>query len=640
MPDDGPIKEHMAERRQFVARLGVTGVIMAVLFAALVLRLGFLQILDYSHYTTRSNNNRTRVTAVPPVRGLIYDRNGVLLAENLPSYRLLVTPERVKDMQDALTQLGQVITLHAKDKQRFLKKVHAQPGFHSIVLRGNLSKQELARFEVNRYRFPGMEIQAGLTRHYPLGKIGAHIIGYVGSISTRDLFDLNAKRYRGSTQIGKTGVEKTYESILHGYPGFRIDETNAQGRALRELRVKPPTPGRNLHLTIDAQLEATAYQALGDQVGAVVALDPRNGDVLAMVSKPSFDPNLFVGGISSKQYHQLLSREHQPLFDRAIQGQYPPGSTIKPVMALAALQTGSIKPNKKLWCPAYITLPHGSRHWRGWNRYGMGWVDLTEAIYRSSDIYFYQLGIKLGIDNMARFGKMFGLGHKTGIDLPHEASGLMPSRAWKHGARHRRWYPGETLNTVIGQGYVSATPLQLAQMAALIGEHGQGYEPHVLQAAINPADGKRQPYVPQPVKPIHLDKEKYWDLVVHAMQEVITNTRGTAHRYIGQDLDYTIAGKSGSAQVASIAQNQAAPDLDELKWLQREHALFIAFVPAKHPRIAVAVLVAHGGGGSSTASPIVRKITDAYLGRADSAPADSEQLAKMGASPQPPKHKP
>lgn len=613
MAADTPLKNHPAERRLFLYRIFVATLIMFGLTGALAARLAYLQLWQHDYYSLRSEDNRTRVQIVQPVRGIIYDRNGVVLAENLPAYRLEIIPEQVADLDAAIDQLAQVIEIRPADRERFFERIGQEPGYRGTPIRLSLSQREAARFEVNRRRFPGMEIRAGLTRHYPLGKIAAHLVGYVGGITAAELMFLNDKRYRGSTHIGKTGVEDSYEKMLHGFPGSRVVETNAMGRPLRTVAYTPPTSGRNVYLTIDAQLQATAFQALGDHRGAVVALDPRTGAVLAIVSKPSYKPGYFVDGISHRRYQALLSDPGNPLFNRALQGQYPPASTIKPMMALAALDQQAVDPYDQVWCPGYITLEGSERHWRDWKRSGHGWLDLTEAIFRSSDVYFYKLGLALGIDAMYKYGTMFGLGRPTGIDLGGEQDGLMPSRAWKHGHRGVRWFPGETLNTVIGQGYLTATPLQLAQMTAIIAQRGRGYRPHVLLASQNPATSALDHYLPQPLDAVTLDQESYWTLVIDAMEKVVHSQRGTAHRYVGGDLPYRMAGKSGTAQVSGLVQGEAAPDREDVARHDRDHALFIAFAPSAQPRIAVAVVVEHGGGGSSTAGPIARAVIDAYL---------------------------
>tara|TARA_B100002049_G_scaffold56794_1_gene40516 strand:+ start:1156 stop:3039 length:1884 start_codon:yes stop_codon:yes gene_type:complete len=612
MAADNAIKNHAAERSMFLLRTAVAGAVIAVLVGVLLFRVSYLQVLRHGYYETRSQDNRMRVQVMPPVRGLIYDRNGVILADNLPAYRLEIVPEQVEDLSTTLDRLANIIEIRDADRDRFHERVAKTPRFRGVPIRLNLSQREVARFEVNRGDFPGVEIRAGLTRHYPLGAVAAHLVGYVGGITVQDLRRVDEKRYRGSNHIGKSGVEYSYESRLHGEPGSRVVETNASGRALRELEMNRPTAGESLYLTIDARLQKAAFDALGDQDGAVVAMNPNTGGLLALVSKPSYDPDLFVDGISHVNYKRLITDPHKPLFNRALQGQYPPGSTVKPVMALAGLETDQIEADKQVWCPGFITLPGSNHRYRDWKRSGHGWVDMPEAIFRSSDVYFYKLGLKLGIDNIHRYGELFGLGARTGVDLPRENSGIMPSRAWKNGTRNQPWYPGETLNTIIGQGFMTTTPLQLAQMTSRIAGRGDGYKPHVLRAWKNPVDGSVTSSTPTPLRPIQLNDPAHWQVVIKGMEEVIGNPRGTAYHYVGQNLDYTIAGKSGSAQVTKLAQNEAAPDLEDVEHQFRDHALFVAFAPIENPEIAVAVLVEHGGGGSSVAGPVARQVIDAF----------------------------
>lgn len=613
MAADDAIKNHAAERQLFLLRTIVAALVLGVLVLVLLGRVIYLQVVKHGYYETRSQDNRMRVQVTPPVRGLIYDRNGVILADNVPAYRLDILPEQVEDMDATLDRLAEIVTIQPADRERFHDRAEKTPRFRGVPIRLNLSQREVARFEVNRRKFPGVEIRAGLTRHYPLGEKAAHLVGYVGGITARELSQADEKRYRGSSHIGKSGVEKSYESRLHGDPGSRVVETNASGRSLNELEMHPATAGQSLYLTIDARIQKAAFEALGDQDGAVVAIDPSTGGLLALVSKPSYNPDLFVDGISHDHYQRLVSNPHKPLFNRSLQGRYPPGSTIKPVMALAGLETHSIDPQKKVWCPGYITLPGSDHRYRDWKRSGHGWLNLRQAIYRSSDVYFYKLGLKLGIDTIHRYGAMFGLGEKTGIDLPREKSGLLPSRAWKHGSRNLPWYPGETLNAIIGQGFMATTPLQLAQMTSQIANRGAGFKPHALKAWKDVTNNQIHDIQPTPLEPIALTDQRHWDIVIDGMRDVIDAPRGTAHRYVGLNLDYSIAGKSGTSQVAGLAQGQAAPDIKDVKRQYRDHALFIAFAPVDKPRIAVAVLVEHGGGGSSVAGPIAREVTDAYM---------------------------
>lgn len=614
MAADDAIKNHAAEQRLFIIRTVVASLLLLALISMLIARVVYLQIYRHGYYETRSQDNRMRVEVVPPVRGLIFDRDGNLLANNEPAYRLDIVPEQVTDsVKTTVARLSRIVNITEADKQRFYSREKQTPAFRGTPIRLSLTQAEVARFEVNRERFPGVDIHAGLTRNYPLGKYAAHVIGYVGGITESDLAEIDRKRYRGSSHIGKAGVELSYESKLHGYPGARVVETNAAGRSLHPLDTHPATAGDNLTLTLDSALQKTAYNALGDHDGAVVALDPATGGVLAMVSKPGYDPAPFINGISHADYANLLNNPDKPLYNRALQGQYPPGSTIKPFMAIGALETGVIDPDKKVWCPGYITLDGSSHRYRDWKRSGQGWIDLTQAIERSSDVYFYKLGMKLGIDNIHRYGAMFGFGQKTGIDLPRENDGIMPSREWKHGTHHMPWYPGETLITVIGQGYMTTTPLQLAQAVSEIAQRGHAYKPHVLKSWRDPQTHTTTAYQPQALPPIELKDKRHWDIVINAMKGVIDSPHGTAHYYVGMHLKYPIAGKSGSAQVAGLPQNEVAPDLESIPHRLREHALFIAFAPIENPRIAIAVLVEHGGGGSSVAGPIARRVIDSYL---------------------------
>ncbi|NNC23895.1 penicillin-binding protein 2 [Salinisphaera sp. USBA-960] len=621
MSREDPLKDHAGERQGFVARIAVVGGILALLIVVLLVRMAYLQVERHDFYSARSKDNRLQVQPVAPVRGLIYGRDGTVLADNKPAYRLSVVPEEVDNLKKTVAQLSSLLSISKSAKKRFFNTVGRKAPFQATNLRLDLTQKEAARFEVNQTRFPGVHIRAGLTRNYPLGQIGAHVIGYVGGITSRDLIEVDEKRYRGASQIGKAGIEKNHESRLHGYPGRRMVETNAAGRTLHDVQRQTPKPGDDLRLTLDAALERAAYRALGDKQGAVVALNPDTGGVLAMVSKPSFKPSLFADGISQPEYQKLLNAPYDPLLHRAIQGQYPPGSTIKPVMAIAGLATGNIKSSKKVYCPPYITLPHSDHRFRGWKRSGQGWVDLPQALQRSADVYFYKLGQKVGIDAMHRYATKFGVGNKTGIDLPHERAGVMPSRGWKNATTGKPWYPGETLNTVIGQGSTTVTPLQLATVTARIAKRGGGYKPHLLKAWRS-SDGKTHQYKPQALKPITKPSSSDWQNVIKGMRMVVSTPRGTAYRYAGQNLDYPMAGKSGTAQVADLPRGPA-PDESKVARARRPHALFIAFAPIDNPKIAVAAVVDHGGGGSSVAAPVAREVIDAYMNQANKQSGDT-----------------
>ncbi|MDE2148818.1 MAG: penicillin-binding protein 2 [Gammaproteobacteria bacterium] len=608
------IKNLHRERLLFTRRVVAALVLILLLVAVLGLRLVELQVLQYGYYETRSNDNRMRVVPVPPVRGLIYDRNGALLAQNLPSFDLVITPDQVAHVNATVAALRQVLpTITDDDVQRFHDRLLKTPRYRQIPLRSNLSPEEVARFELDRYRFPGVDVAAGLVRDYPLGTAASHVIGYVNGITETDLERIDPDLYQGLSQIGRAGVERSHEDQLRGTPGTKIIEANAAGRPLRELNYQPGTPGENLYLTIDARLQAVAERSLGDLDGAVVALDPRNGEVLALVSKPGYDPAMFVQGLTQQQYQQLLSDPHHPLYDRALLGTYAPGSTIKPFMAFAGLQAGTLTADKPVFCPGYLQLPGSSRRYRCWKRSGHGWLTLPDAIAQSCDVYFYNVALNLGIDRIDQILADFGFGRISGIDLPNEKSGLLPSPAWKQRVYHQPWYPGETLNVGIGQGYLTVTPMQLALAVSRIAMHGSGFAPHLVHAYGDPTTGRISAVAPQPLRPIAAHDATIWGTIVGGMEKVTQDPRGTAYR-IGHDAPYPIAGKTGSAQVIGVAQNVGYQHAQKNVALQlRDNALFIAFAPAGDPKIAVAVIAEHGAEGALAAAPVAREVMDQYL---------------------------
>lgn len=610
------LKNVHAERDAFLRRAGIAVLFCIAGVVLLIARLSDLQIVEHEHYQTRADENRMRVTPVAPVRGLIYDRNGTLLAQNQPAFVLEVTPEQVGNreaMDPLLARLSHIVSLSDSDIARFKDRVRKSPRYRGVPLRSNLTMEEVARYEVDRHQFPGVDINAGLTRNYPLGATASHLVGYVGGISEEELRAANESAFLGLTQIGKTGVEKSEEDLLRGEPGAKIIEANAYGRPLRELDYQRGYPGRNLYLSVDTKVQIVAEQAMGNFLGSLVAIDPRNGEVIAMVSEPGFDPQAFVGGIDNKAYHALLNDPTRPLFNRSLQGLYPPGSTVKPAMALAGLEYGVVTPEHTEYCRGSMTLPGSSRKYRCWKRSGHGAVDMAEGVKRSCDIYFYNLAMNLGIDRMYEAMTGFGLGHATGIDLPLEKEGLYPSREWKRKHRHENWYPGETLNAGIGQGYVLVTPLQLAQMTARIAMRGGGFRPHMLRATEDPITRKVTEVQPQALPKIKLKDENDWSTVIAAMESVAQEQGGTAWM-VGHGAPYRIAAKTGSAQVAGLRQDESRPVAQEALPLRlRDHALFIAFAPADDPKIAVAVIAEHGGHGASFAGPIARQVMDQYL---------------------------
>jgi len=571
-----------------------------------------------------SQGNRIRTEAVPPTRGLIFDRRGRVLAENLPAYQLELIPEQVTDLGDTLARLADIGMIKEEDIPRFNGLSQSGPRFKPITLRFRLSEDEIANFAVQRPRFPGVDLQPRLIRHYPDGEFIAHAIGYVGALSTADLGRLDVPEYAGTSHTGKTGVEHSYEELLHGDVGFQQVVTNAFGRqvpveardfsdALPASAV--PKPGNNLYLSLDLDLQRLATRALAGKRGSVVAIDPANGEVLALVSAPTFDPNAFATGMSPSEYNALQNDEGRPLFNRAVRGTYPPGSTIKPMLSLAALEVGATNLTRRTVCIGWYSLPGSSHRYRDWKPQGHGEVDLHDAISQSCDVYFYEISREIGIDAMHLYLDQFGLGKESGLDMDGESGGLNPSPEWKRQAFRERadqvWFPGETIIASIGQGYMLATPLQLAGVAAALGARGKRFKPHLVAAYEDPITGKRTLIAPERLPSVSIENEFYWENVIAAMHDVMQSPTGTA-RAAGANAAYEMAGKSGTAQVFSISQEEEY-DEEEIEERLRDHALFIAFAPLDNPRIAVAVVVENGSSGSRVAAPIARAMMDQYL---------------------------
>ncbi len=605
-----PIRDHYFEASLFRSRAIFAALICSTLLLLVAGRLFFLQGVGYSHYETLSTSNRVRLMALAPTRGRVFDRNGVLLAENQPTFSLELTPESVPDLPGTLARLRELLEFDEEDVVRLRKALRRNRPFEGIPLLNNLSDDEVARIAADRHRFPGVDIAARLSRHYPLADLTAHVLGYVGRIDERELQALDPNNYSGTSYVGKTGIEKQYEDLLHGSVGFQQVEVNAEGRILRVLEDMPPVPGRDIYLTLDITLQAAARDALGDYSGAVVALDPANGDVLAMISRPTFDPNLFVNGIPAATYADLSRAEKRPLFNRALSGQYPPGSVIKPFLALAALETGLQPPGRVQFCRGYYMLPNDERRYRDWKKRGHGAIDLHDAIAQSCDVYFYDLALRLGIDRISPYLEAFGFGQRSGIDSTGEAAGILPSRAWKRKLRNEPWFPGETLITGIGQGYLSATPLQLASATATLASGGVRMRPRLL-AGVDAAPAARDTHGAQVLSRVEIVNEANWQHVAKAMEDVVHHFLGTAFT-AHSDVTYRSAGKTGTAQVVAIAQDEEY-DAEQLAFKLRDHALYVAYAPAQRPRIAVAVLVEHGGSGGSVAAPVARRVIDAYL---------------------------
>ncbi len=605
------LKDDFLEHRLIRQRLIFTAVVAVVLLSLVVGRLYVLQVVEYDHFVTLSDSNRIRLKVLPPTRGLIFDRHGVVMADNLPAYRLEIVREQVDDLDATLQKLRQYVEFDDQDLKRFEQASRRRRPFESVPLKLNLNDEEVARLAVNLHDFEGVEINARLTRNYPLGAHAVHALGYVSRIDERDLSEVDEIEYSGTTHIGKLGVEKFYEKELHGKVGFQQVEVNANGRTLRVLSETPPVQGNNLYLSIDSRLQRVAEQAFGDWTGAAVAIDPNNGEVLALVSMPVFDPNLFVNGISYQNYGELRDSPDRPLFNRALSGQYPPGSTTKPFYAFAGLELGAIAADKKVFCPGYYQLPNEPRKYRDWKKEGHGHMDLNDAVTQSCDVYFYKLAYELTIDRMSDFMKQFGFGQKTGIDSTGERGGLMPSREWKRGAEGMPWFPGETLITGIGQGALLVTPLQLATSTAAFASWGTRFQPRLVKAVEMIPDYEKVVTSSRVSGRYEVVKPGNWEHIHKAMINVVHGLRGTAHR-ISRGLDYEVAGKTGTAQVFEIAQDEEYEE-EEVHEKLRDHALFVSYAPADAPRIAVAVIVENGGHGSSVAAPIARRIMDAYL---------------------------
>ncbi len=602
------VKNPLEENRIFLSRVVAIFVLIIILILALVVRLVYLQVVGHQHYASLAKDNRVKVVPLPPTRGIIYDRKGRVLAENIPSYSLEIIPEQVKDLDKTLARLQALLNISDEKIEQFQKLRKRRKSFSSTPILLRMTDEEVARFATVRPFFPGVDIHARLVRYYPYGELASHVVGYVGRINERELKTLPVAEYRGTHHVGKIGIEKTYEEQLHGKTGYAEIETNAQGRAVNSLDATEPVPGANIFLTLDIDLQKTAYDALGDYNGAAVALSIPDGDVLVFTSHPGFDPNPFVYGISSKAYKALRQSDDQPLFNRVLRGQYPPGSTIKPFIGLAGLEYKVTSYKHKLFCPGFYKLPNVNHRYRDWKKWGHGSVDLDIAITQSCDVYFYDLALTLGIDRIYDFLSRFGFGQKTGIDLVGELSGLLPSREWKRRKRKQPWYPGETLITGIGQGFMQVTPLQLARATATLANRGKVVTPYLASKIINNERISTAKKTSEPViklNPANLDN------IIQSMIHVIHGARGTARR-ISKDIDYQIAGKTGTAQVFTVKQEEKY-DEKEIALKLRDHALFIAFAPAHDPEIAVAVVVENGGHGGSVAAPIAGKIIKQYL---------------------------
>jgi penicillin-binding protein 2 len=606
-------KNNQREIFNFQFRLVVGIGFVSVLLAILLVRFFYLQAARHTYYQTLSESNRIAVVPIVPNRGLILDRNGVVLARNYSGYTLEINQNKTADIEATINDLSTLVTITNKDRKRFKKLLTESHNFETLVIRNRLSDEEVARFAAQQYRFPGVEIKARLFRDYPFGEKTSHLIGYIGRINDAEEGQLEdsdlAANYRGSDYIGKTGLEQSYESDLHGTTGIEQVEVDAGGRAVRMLSRTVPVSGNTLILSIDAKLQEIAEKSFGEYRGALVAIDPNNGEVLAFVSKPGYDPNPFIDGIDTQSWDELNNSPDVPLNNRALRGQYPPGSTIKPFMALAGLNFHTRTPEQTINDPGVYYLPGSSRQYRDWKAGGHGSVNMFKAIQMSCDTYFYGLATEMGIDNISAFLVRFGFGKKTGIDLEGETSGLLPSQEWKRKRYQQIWYPGDTVSVGIGQGYTLVTPLQLAVATATLANNGVAHKPHLVKEVQSPRNSENRFIAKDPLYDLAIEP-KNLDLVRRAMVAV-TQPGGTAV-FASLGAPYQIAGKTGTAQVVAMKQGEKY-DAKKIDERHRDHAWFIAYAPAENPRIALAILAENGGHGGGTAAPIARKVLDYYL---------------------------
>jgi len=604
------IRNSQLEIHHFRLRLAIVAGFVLTMFSLLFVRFFYLQVIQYEHYHTLAEANRISIVPIVPNRGIISDRNGVILAHNYSAYTLEITPARVDDLEALINELAAIVDIAPKDRRRFKKLLDESKNFSSLPIRTRLSEEEIARFAANRYRFPSVDIKARLFRQYPQGELFSHVVGHIGRINQRDLDQLEADdmlaNYRGTDYIGKTGLEQSYERHLHGTTGVEEVEVDSGGRVVRSLSRTPPVSGSNLVLKLDARLQDIVYRAFGDRRGALVAIEPETGGVLAFVSKPGFDPNLFVDGIDPQNWNELNNSPDRPMVNRALAGTYPPGSTFKPYMALAALTYGKRTPQQAISDPGYFMF--GNHQFRDDKVGGHGMVDMYKSIVVSCDTYYYMLANDLGIDAISRFLPLFGFGARTGIDLASESAGILPSQQWKMKRFKQKWYAGETISVGIGQGYNAYTPLQLATAIATLANDGVMFRPHIADYVQDIRTSERTPIEPKPLRTLGL-KPDHIEFVKQALVGV--NKEGTGRRAFA-GAEYVSAGKTGTAQVIALKQGEKYAE-NRVQERHRDHALFIAYAPADKPKIALAVVVENSGFGARAAAPIARQVLDYYL---------------------------
>ena len=614
------LKDRDKESSIIKKRIFIVGSIIALLIGGLIFGLFSLAVVQHEHYTTLSKTNRQKILPIAPIRGLIYSNDGVVLAENKPTYSLQVIPEKIDDIDNLITRLREIVHIDDEDIKKFQHLSSKKRRFERVALKENLTEKEVALFSVNRHLFSSVDVVESFYRNYPLGKDLAHSIGYVSRIDENDLENISeaglSSNYIATTHIGKLGIEKSYESFLHGKVGYQKVEVNAEGRVIRILEKTSPISGNNIYLSIDLSLQKIAAESLGDRKGAIVAMDPRSGNILAFVSSPTYDPNQFSSGINAALYKSLLSSKNKPLVNRVIQGKYPPGSTIKPFLGLIALDNEIRNLSDEVWCPGWFSLDGHDHRYRDWKKEGHGRTNLDKAIIESCDVFFYKLAFQLGIDEIYRGLSDFGFGQVSGIDITAEKNGLLPSRRWKKENIKDPWFPGETVILGIGQGYALATPMQLVVATAAIANKGILFEPKLVSGISN-QEGIGITTTSNKIKNrIQLKNNSSWKEILKSMQSVVHDTNGTAWKS-GLNAEYNFAGKTGTAQIIGIDQESEYKE-EEIPDDLKDHALFIALAPVEQPEIALAIVVENGGGGSKTAAPIARKMLDSYFFRKDS----------------------
>jgi penicillin-binding protein 2 len=617
------IRDYIAEARLFRNRAIASFFAIVILIGVLIANLYHIQVTQYQDYQTRSNDNRIKIVPIAPNRGLIYDRNGVLLAQNRPIFSLEITPEQVDNMDDTIARLQQLVEITPDKIEAFKKERLQTRRFNSVPILTQLTEDQVARFSVNQHKYPGVAVTASLKRYYPYGAMLTHVIGYVSRINDKDIDRLTregkASNYQATRDIGKLGIERFYEDILHGMPGYQEVEVNSRGRIIRTLKFVPPVPGKDIILNLDIDLQIYVNELLEEYRGSAVVLDPKDNGVLAMVSSPSYDPNAFVHGITSNAYRSLLENKDRPLVNRATIGIYPPASTVKPLIAVSALQEGVITPSTTRTDPGYWQIPNSkTKPYRDWLKWGHGRVDVSKALEESVDTFFYQVAYDMGIDRISSWMSKFGFGEYTGIDIFEESKANMPTRDWKMSRHKTPWYQGDTIPVGIGQGYWTATPMQIAKATSVLVHHGQVYAPHLLRATLNKGESfeKQQTAEIETFPPITGVPERYWNIAINGMRLVNHGARGTARKAFA-DAPYVSAGKSGTAQVFGLAENEEY-NASELAEHLHDHALYTSFAPVDNPQAIVTIVLENAGGGSSHGAPLARKIFDhIILGKDD-----------------------